>query len=234
MVALIAGKPLVLYTYERARLSELVRDVVIATDDDRVTRALAPFGARTVMTRGDHASGTDRIAEVAANSDADIIVNVQGDEPLIEPHTIDKAIRALLDDETVCMATAKRLITSPEAVDDPNVVKVVCDRRGRALYFSRYPIPYVREEAQKAAGTACHWQHIGLYVYRRGFLLEYASWKPTPLERLEKLEQLRVLEHGYSIAVVETEYECVGVDTREDFDRVATILAGDGKDGQHA
>ena len=233
VIAPLAGKPLVAHTYQRARQVGLVSEVVVATDDERVSRALEPYGIPVVMTRKEHASGTDRIAEVAANCDADIVVNVQGDEPLIDPQTIDETIRPLLDDGDLPMATAMCRITDPAAIHNPNVVKVVCDARGRALYFSRSAIPYVRDEWDWAHGPI-YWEHIGLYVYRREFLLRYASWEPTPLERLEKLEQLRVLEHGYPIAVVETRYERVGVDTPEDLERVRALLAKGTHDGGQA
>ncbi|MBN2310028.1 MAG: 3-deoxy-manno-octulosonate cytidylyltransferase [Candidatus Hydrogenedentes bacterium] len=224
VIAPLAGKPLVAHTYERACRSALVSDVVVATDDHRVVDALAPYGVQVVMTRPDHPSGTDRIAEVAETRRADIIVNVQGDEPLIDPGTIDAAIGPLLEDPELPMGTARRLIAEPETARDPNVVKVVCDGHGRALYFSRSMIPYIREVADRETNPPCYWQHIGLYVYRREFLLEYARWPQTPLERLEKLEQLRVLENGYPIAVVDTEYESIGVDTPADLERVRGII----------
>lgn len=222
IIAPLAGKPLVVHTYERTLQARLVDEVVLATDDARVAAAVAPYGVRVVMTRDDHPSGTDRIAEVAARSEAAIVVNVQGDEPLIDPETIDVAIRPLLDDPSLPMATARRLITDNTLIDDPNLVKVVCDLRGRAIYFSRHAIPYVRDAADGAA--ARHWQHIGLYVYRRDFLLQYAKLPQTPLERLEKLEQLRVLENGFDIAVVETEYESIGVDTPEDLEKARALM----------
>ena len=230
MLTPIAGKPLIWHTYMRTCQATLVTDVIVATDDVRIREALEPFGAKVMMTRDDHSSGTDRIAEVASASDADIIVNVQGDEALIDPHTIDDTIRPLLDDPTVPMATARRLISDPTEVADPSIVKVVCDRRGRALYFSRWPIPAIRDADHlgREGGTPpCHWQHIGIYVFRRDFLMQYAAWEPTPLEGLEKLEQLRVLEHGHAIAVVDTEYQSIGVDTPEDVARVEAILGGD-------
>ena len=165
----------------------------------------------------------DRVAEAVADSNADIVVNIQGDEPLIDPRLIDAAIQPLVDEPAVAMATARRRLQDQRSVEDPNVVKVVCDARGRALYFSRWPIPYVRGQSPNAA-FGCYWQHIGLYVYRREFLLEFARMAPTPLEQLEKLEQLRALENGYPIAVVDTEYASVGVDTPEDLKRVEMLL----------
>jgi 3-deoxy-manno-octulosonate cytidylyltransferase (CMP-KDO synthetase) len=226
IIAPLAGKPLVYHVYERARQAKLVSDVIIATDDDKVVEALRPFHVPVMMTRADHASGTDRIAEVVSARACDIVVNVQGDEPLIDPRTIDAVIEPLLADPTLPMATAKALITNPEMVHNPNVVKVVCDERGRALYFSRAPIPYIRDESTRKKSPPCYFVHIGLYVYRKDFLLQYAQWEPTTLEELERLEQLRVLEHGYPIAVVETQYQSVGVDTPEDLERVSALLAG--------
>jgi 3-deoxy-manno-octulosonate cytidylyltransferase (CMP-KDO synthetase) len=220
----LAGKPLVQHVYERTCLASLVSEAVIATDDKRVVDALKPYGTPTMLTRADHPTGTDRIAEVAAASDADIIVNVQGDEPLIDPQTVNAAIQPLIGQADVPMATVRRLITDQEMVDDPNVVKVVCDQRGRALYFSRYPLPYVRDAAGSDLSAACHWQHIGLYVFRREFLLKYAGMAQTPLEELEKLEQLRVLENGIPIAVVDTEYASIGVDTPDDYKRVCELI----------
>ena len=231
IIAPLFGKPLVWHTYQRACEATLVREALIATDDIIVLEALKPFNVPVIMTRNDHASGTDRIAEVAAARRADIIVNVQGDEPLVDPKTIDAAIRPLLERPEVVMATARRRIADPKAVENPNVVKVVCDQRGDALYFSRWPIPYIRDEADRAAAPACHWQHIGLYVYRRDFLLEYARMPQTPLEKLEKLEQLRVLENGYKIAVVDTEYQAIGVDVPEDLREVEAAMASMRKEG---
>ena len=224
VIAPLAGRPLVVHTYERACRARLVDEVIIATDDARVVEAVEPYGARVVMTRADHPSGTDRLAEVAATLDAGILVNVQGDEPLIDPQAIDATVQPLLDDPELLMATARRRIVEPERVHDPNVVKVVSDQRGRALYFSRSPIPYIRDAADRAGTPACYWQHIGLYVYRRTFVLEYARMAQTPLERLEKLEQLRVLENGLSIAVVDTAYESIGVDTPADLERVRALV----------
>ncbi len=225
MVAQVAGKPVVLHTYERACQAKLVSEAVIALDDDRIAQALDPFGVPYIMTRVDHPSGTDRIAEVAEKTDADIIVNVQGDEPLIDPNTIDRCIQPLLDDPDLPMSTAMCPITDPELIANPNAVKVVCDTRGRALYFSRCPVPFIRDD--KNRGDQCYYLHLGLYVYRRDFLIEYAKWPVTPLEQLESLEQLRALENGYPIAVVKTTYDGVGVDSPEDLELVRAELEAD-------
>ena len=232
VIADLAGKPLVVHVHERARRARTISEAVIATDDARVAEAVAPFGVPVVMTRPDHPSGTDRIAEAALQLDAGIIVNVQGDEPLIDPATIDAAVQPLLDDPDLHMATVRCPIRDPRRVLDPNVVKVVCGRNGRALYFSRSPIPHVRDA--ESSGGACHWQHIGLYVYRREFLLKYAAMAPTPLEQIEKLEQLRVLENGYDIAVVDTEHVCIGVDTPEDLEEARRLFSADQAEGPSA
>ena len=224
VIAPLLGHPLVYHTWLRASKASLVDQVIVATDSLEVATALAPYPIDVVMTRVDHATGTDRIAEVAADLDADIVVNVQGDEPAIDPAVIDGVIQPLLDDPTLQMATARRAIADVKAISDPNVVKVICDSRGRALYFSRLPIPYIRDEADRAASSACYWQHIGLYGYRRDFLLAYTRMPQTPLENLEKLEQLRALENGYDIAVIETNYEVIGVDVPEDLVEVSALL----------
>lgn len=221
----LEGKPLVLHAYERACQARLVDEVLIATDDERVMDAVAAHGARAIMTRRDHATGTDRIAEVAAKHASDIIVNVQGDEAAIDPHTIDAAIVPLLERTEVAMSTARHRLRDWESVRDPNVVKVVCDASGLALYFSRAPIPHIRDEEDRSLQPEIYWKHIGLYVYRRDFLLEFAGMPQTPLEKLEKLEQLRVLENGHKIAVVDTEYEGIGVDVPEDLEKVRCLLA---------
>ncbi len=230
IIAPLEGKPVVYHTYLRVLEAKLVSRVLIATDDERVVDALRPYDVDVVMTRADHACGTDRIAEVAEKSDASIIVNVQGDEPLIVPQTIDDTIRPLLNEPDVVMSTARHRITDEKRINDPNTVKVVCDQLGHAMYFSRLPIPYIRDGADRIQPYECYWQHVGLYAYRRDFLLRYAAMPQTPIETLEKLEQMRVLENGYTIAVVNTEYEGLGVDTPEDLEEVKTILAAMQKD----
>lgn len=225
MIAPLAGKPLVQHTYERAFQAKHVNDVCVAADDARIADALAEFETRVVMTRPDHPSGTDRIAEVVAEIDAEIVVNVQGDEPLIDPEVIDDVVAALQADEQAVMSTAAKRITDPALVADPNAVKVVKDRSGRALYFSRAPIPYLRDPNGGPPGGVEHWYHVGLYAYRRDFLLEYAKMPPSPLEQTEMLEQLRALENGFAIQVVETQHEAIGVDTPDDLERVRALLA---------
>jgi len=192
--------------------------VVIATDDQRIYDAARSFGATVQMTRSDHLSGTDRVAEVASADAAAVVINIQGDEPLIDPEAIDAAALALLDDDDLSMGTLKKRIEDPQEIPNPNVVKVVTDMAGDAIYFSRCPIPYVRD------GSIIHYKHIGLYVYRREFLLGYSELPVGPLERVERLEQLRAIENGHRIRVVETEYDSLGVDTPEDLERVSKLF----------
>jgi 3-deoxy-manno-octulosonate cytidylyltransferase (CMP-KDO synthetase) len=226
-LAEICGKPMVQWVYERSALSELVDQVIVATDDDRIIRAVESFGGRAVLTRSDHLTGTDRLAEVTAGLDAQLIVNVQGDEPLIEPAMIRAAVSPLLADHTIPMGTLKTPLTSLSEYRDPSVVKVVTDRQGFALYFSRAPIPYPRDFTNSLDQ---HWprlataKHVGLYVYRRDFLLRYPTLEPTPLEEQECLEQLRALEHGFRIRVAETALAVQGVDTPADLVRVEAFL----------
>ena len=209
------------HVFERACMARYLTGTMIATDDPRVYEAARSFGAPVRMTRADHPSGTDRVAEIASAESAAIVVNIQGDEPLIDPDAIDAAILPLLHDSEVVMATLKKRIEDPREVADPNVVKVVTDLAGDAIYFSRCPIPFVRDPGARGM----HFKHIGLYVYRRDFLLSYSSLPVGPLERAERLEQLRALENGHPIRVVETEYESLGVDTPQDLARVARLFA---------
>jgi 3-deoxy-manno-octulosonate cytidylyltransferase (CMP-KDO synthetase) len=222
----IAGRPMIEHVYGRAAAARNVDAVIVATDDRRIADAVTRFGGTVRMTRSDHLTGTDRLAEVAAELDCDLVVNVQGDEPLIEPDTIDAAIEPFRDDPALMMSTVCTRILTNEAVADPNVVKVVTDMRGYALYFSRSPIPYVRGTGE---ATIASYKHLGLYVYRREFLHTIASLEPTPLERSESLEQLRVLENGFAIHVIETPHDSIGVDTPEDLERVRRLLTADAR-----
>ena len=208
------------HVWERASQARYLTSVVIATDDPRIRAAAEDFRARVVMTRSDHVSGTDRVAEAASASTAQVVVNIQGDEPMLDPAAIDAAVLGLLDHDDIPMGTLKKRIEDRAEIVDPNVVKVVSDREGNALYFSRSPIPYVRETG---AEPAAHFKHIGLYVYRRDFLLAYSDLPIGPLEQAERLEQLRALENGFKIRVIETEYESLGVDTPEDWHRVSAL-----------
>ena len=219
----IAGRPMVEHVYRRASAARSVDAVIVATDDERIADAVRKFGGEVQMTRATHLTGTDRIAEVAATLDCDLIVNLQGDEPLIEPAAIDEAIEPFRDDAELMMTSLCRRFDRSEDANDADVVKVVMDTQGRALYFSRAPIPFVRAPGA-GLPQAAPYQHIGLYVQRREFLLKIASLDPTPLERAEALEQLRVIEHGFSIRMVETRHESIGVDTPDDLTRVRSLL----------
>jgi 3-deoxy-manno-octulosonate cytidylyltransferase (CMP-KDO synthetase) len=227
-LATFAGKTILQHVYERASAARYLHRVIVATDDERIAGEARRFGAAVRMTRTDHRSGTDRAAEVASAESAELVVNIQGDEPLIDPLAIDAAVLAMLDDPSVPMGTLKRRIDNAEDLHNPNVVKVVTSLRGDALYFSRHPIPYVRQ-----GGEATHFKHIGLYVYRRAFLLSYPSLPVGPLEQAERLEQLRALENGYAIRVVETDYESMGVDTPEDLARLKAIFETVGSSVRH-
>ena len=209
------------HVWERASQARYLTDLVVATDDERIRSAAVEFRARVLMTRADHPTGTDRVAEAASASNAQLIVNIQGDEPLIDPTAIDAAILEMLDHEDAPMGTLKKRIEREREITDPNVVKVVTDARGNAIYFSRSPIPYVRGPGGE---STTYFKHIGLYVYRRDFLLGYSEMPVGPLERAERLEQLRAIENGHKIRVVETEYESLGVDTPEDWDRVSALF----------
>ena len=206
------------HVYERVAQARYLSKIVIATDDDRIYSAARAFGGVVRMTRPDHISGTDRVAEIASAEQAEIIVNIQGDEPLLDPDAIDAAVLAMIEDEDAPMGTLKKRIEDPSEVANPNVVKVVTGMDGNAIYFSRCPIPYARDLA------ASHFKHIGLYMYRRDFLLRYSELPVGPLERAERLEQLRALENGYRIRVVETDYDSLGVDTPEDLERVSALF----------
>src|SRR5262245_51818258 len=231
----IAGKPMILHVVEQVKLCSLVNRVIVATDDGRIFDAVTSAGEEAMMTSPDHRTGTDRLAEVAARLDTEVVVNVQGDEPLIEPATIEVAVAPLLKDDSIVMSTTSEPIESAEDVINPNVVKVVVDAAGFALYFSRNPIPYPRAAVsvhgsiEAALGAQpelfrLYSKHTGMYVYRRDFLLLYSKLPPAPLEQFELLEQLRVLEHGYRIKVVPVAHASVGVDTPEDLERVRRMI----------
>ncbi|MBE6095690.1 MAG: 3-deoxy-manno-octulosonate cytidylyltransferase [Schwartzia succinivorans] len=215
----VAGKPMICRVYDRASQAKTLSGVVVATDDERILRAVEDHGGRAMMTAKDHPTGTDRLAEVAeAYPDVDLIINVQGDEPLIEPSLIDELGRAFDGDAELQMATVMTPMEDEAEQKNPNNVKVVTDKNGCALYFSRSLLPYPRNDA----GTPVY-KHIGIYAYRRDFLLAYAKMAPTPLERTESLEQLRALENGYKIKCIRTNARFVGVDTPEDLAKVNEI-----------
>jgi 3-deoxy-manno-octulosonate cytidylyltransferase (CMP-KDO synthetase) len=217
----ILGKPMIQYVYEAAGRASSLQDVVVATDDERIFNAVQSFGGQAVMTKKDHPSGTDRVAEVAAGRDFDIVANIQGDEPLIDPHMIDECVEALQQSDGAGLSTLMKRV-GEDAYDDPGVVKVVRDIRGRALYFSRSLIPYPRTRTAEFAV----FEHIGIYAYTKECLLRLASLPPTPLEQIEGLEQLRALENGIPIQVAETSCtgELISVDTLADLERVRGLL----------
>jgi len=217
----IDGHPMIEHVYRRAAASPVVSRVIVATDDLRIATTVTAFGGNVRLTRGDHHSATDRLAEVAATLDCDIVVNVQGDEPLLDSRSIAQAV-APFSDPAISMTTLYHRLETPADLTNPNVVKLVVDRGGFAMYFSRAPIPYSRDPR---TGWPPLYRHIGLYAYRRSALLVLAALEPTPLERTESLEQLRALEHGIRIKAVETTYDSIGVDTPEDLEQVRRLLA---------
>ena len=222
-LAEIAGRSMIEHVYRRACQARTLSGVWVATDDPRIQEAVLAFGGRVVMTRDDHASGTDRIAEAAQGLEADVVVNVQGDEPLLDPREIDAVVEPFRLSPGLEMATLASPIHDPRDVADPGVVKVVTDRHGFALYFSRLPIPCYRSGPEGP-----RLKHIGLYAYARDFLFRYAGMPPSSLEQAEALEQLRVLEAGHRIMVVRTEHDAVSVDTPDDLERVRALFAEKG------
>jgi 3-deoxy-manno-octulosonate cytidylyltransferase (CMP-KDO synthetase) len=238
VLAPIAGKPMVQHVYERAKQAGCLSDVLVATDDERVRRAVEAFGGRVEMTSPYHASGTDRVAEVAARVDCDVVVNIQGDEPLLPPQVIEAVVAPFMTESHLRMATVATVIATLREHLDESVVKVVIDSRGYALYFSRAPIPFFRldrpspwvQETRRQHPDSELWplKHIGLYAYRKQDLLWFAGLKPSPLEQTERLEQLRALENGCPIRVVTVDYSPISVDTPEDLERVRHIMEGSG------
>ena len=218
----LAGKPMIQRVYERAKLAQRVNQVIVATDDERIVKAVELFGGEARMTRADHRTGTERVAEVAAHVEGDVFVNVQGDEPLLDPAAVDAAVNALLEDPPAAIATVATPVKTPADIMDPNVVKTVLDFDGNALYFSRAPIPWVRDTANKV--HARHLKHLGLYVFQREALLEYPTLPQGELERIEQLEQLRWMENGWKIRVAEVEHDAVSVDVPEDVARIEKLL----------
>ena len=223
-LALLRGKPMIQHVYEQTCQVRGLTQVVVATDDRRIAEAVRSIGGHVAMTRADHPTGTDRLAEVAQGLTADIIVNVQGDLPFFPPSLVEDAVAALQAAPEAAMATSKTPIYEHEEWRNPNVVKVVTDQRGFALYFSRSPIPFYRSQRADAQQMILGYRHIGLYVYRRDFLLTFTQLAPTPLEEAEKLEQLRALESGYRIQVTQTQRPTVEVDTPQDLRRAEEIL----------
>jgi 3-deoxy-manno-octulosonate cytidylyltransferase (CMP-KDO synthetase) len=218
----ILGWPMIRHVYENSARSKLLDDLIVATDDARVLEAVEAFGGKAALTSREHSTGTDRVAEVVRSLDVDVVVNIQGDEPFVVAGMLDEVVAPLLEDPDLPMCTSMHEVTNPEDFDNPDVVKVVLDLRGDALYFSRSLIPH-----RRAATPRRVFEHIGIYAFRKEFLLTFAGLVPTPLETLESLEQLRALEHGYRIRVVETAqpYVALSVDTPEDLERARRLAA---------
>ena len=228
-LALIAGKPMIQHVVERAMQVSLLARVVVATDDERIAAAVAAFGGEAVLTRSDHVSGTDRLAEAAdllGLAEHDVVVNIQGDQPLFPPEVVEQVARPLLDDPALPMSTLIYKIIRPEEITDPNHVKTVFDRNGNALYFSRSPIPFQRNPEEPVSPT--YYKHLGFYAYRKGFLRTFVSLPEGEWERFEKLEQLRALEYGHRIRVVPTEHDSIEVDTPQDALRVEAMIRSNG------
>lgn len=219
----ICGHTMIEWVYKRTKLSNL-DEVVVATDDERIYGEVERFGGKAILTSKEHENGTSRIAEVCTKyEDYDVIVNVQGDEPLIEPEMINSIINSFKEDDTISMSTLKYKIDTMEEIENPNYVKVITDKKGYALYFSRSVIPYPRK-----LDIQNYYKHVGIYGYKRDFVVEYAKMEPTPLELSESLEQLRALENGYRIKVIETPYKIIGVDTQEELEKVREYIKENG------
>jgi 3-deoxy-manno-octulosonate cytidylyltransferase (CMP-KDO synthetase) len=218
----LAGKPMIQRVYERAKMAKRADRIIVATDDDRIITAVQAFGGEARMTRPEHRTGTERVAEVAAHTDGQVFVNVQGDEPLLNPEVVDVAISALLEDSATSVASVATPIKNPADILDPNIVKTVLDFDENALYFSRAPIPWLRDAAAKM--EVRHLKHLGLYVFQRDALLEYPTLPQGTLERIEQLEQLRWLENGWKIRIAEVDHDSVSVDVPEDIPKIEKLL----------
>jgi len=221
VLADINGKPMIQHVWERAKQAKLLDDLIVACDDERIYKTVKEFGGNAIFTAKGHASGTDRITEIANPLDVKIVVNIQADEPMLHPSIIDSVVESLRMDEALSVATVIKKIEHPEEIHDPNVVKVVIDKNNFALYFSRLPIPFVRDEQNQ---EMVYYKHLGLYGYTKDFLFIYKNLPQSRLEKLEKLEQLRILENGYRIKVVETKFETYGVDTPQDLLKVRKMV----------
>jgi len=227
-LAKISGKPMIQHVYERALKVPLLSRVAVATDDERIAEGVRSFGGEVVMTRSDHVSGTDRLAEAATIMnipEQDVVVNIQGDQPLFDAEVVEQVARPLLDDPALPMSTLIYKIIRKEEIHDPNHVKTVFDKHGKALYFSRSPIPFQRNPDEPVPPT--YYKHLGFYAYRKGFLLTFVSLPEGEWERFEKLEQLRALEYGYAIQVVLTDHDSIEVDTPKDLERVEEFIRGE-------
>ncbi len=235
VLADINGKSMVQYVWERVKQAQNIDDVIVAVDKERVFKAVESFGGRAVMTSPEHPSGTDRLAEAVKDVDVDVVINIQADEPLVQPSMIDELAQVFEYEKNVQMATLIKRIHEKEEIANPNIVKVVVDRKGFALYFSRSPIPYLRRDGEETISSgeelddasARYFKHIGLYAYTKDFLRVFTNLPKSTLEDEEKLEQLRVLEHGYKIRTIETRYDTIGVDTPDDLEKVKAILNGE-------
>jgi len=225
----ILGKPMIQHVWERAKQAKALDELIIACDDELVANTARDFGANVVMTSKEHTCGTDRIAEVVNPLDVKIVINIQADEPLIHPMMINSVARALLEDRNLSMATLMKKIEDPLLIDDPHTVKVVVDKNNFALYFSRSPIPYRAHNSE--VQTPDYFKHIGLYGYTKDFLFTYKNLPASGLEKIEKLEQLRVLEEGFPIKVIETNFDTIGVDTPEDLEKVKIYLEKEKQNG---
>jgi 3-deoxy-manno-octulosonate cytidylyltransferase (CMP-KDO synthetase) len=221
VLANISGQTMLQWIWEGAKKAHLLQDLIIATDDERVIRAIETFGGKAVLTSKDHLSGTDRICEIVNPLDVKIVINIQGDEPLVEPDMIDDLASLLIEDPSIQIATLKHRIEDSAELNDPNIVKVVTDKDGFALYFSRSFIPYFSEPQRTTHNV---YKHIGMYAYTKDFLFTFANLLPSSLEKAESLEQLRVLEHGYKIKVIETRHDSISVDTPRDLEKVKEKL----------
>jgi 3-deoxy-manno-octulosonate cytidylyltransferase (CMP-KDO synthetase) len=221
-LVLLAGKPMIQRVYARAKLARRAHQVIVATDDERILKVVEGFGGEARMTRSEHRTGTERVAEVAAHVAGDVFVNVQGDEPLLDPEAVDIAVASLLEEPQASISTVATPVKTPADIMDPNVVKTVLDFDGNAIYFSRAPIPWVRDTASKI--QVRHLKHLGLYVFQREALLEYPTLPQGELERIEQLEQLRWMENGWKIRVAEVPLDAVSVDVPEDVARVEKLL----------
>lgn len=221
VLAELCGKPMIQWVWEAAKKAKILDEIIVACDDKRVEEAVVSFGGRAAFTAKEHPSGTDRICEVVNPLEVKVVVNIQADEPLIDPVMIENVARPLLDDPTLNMTTLMKEIDNPQEIIDPNVVKVLTDKNGFSLYFSRAAIPYQRDKSVEAT----YYKHIGLYAYTKDFLFIFKNLPESSLERIEKLEQLRVLEEGFRIKVIETKVSTVGVDTPEDLERVEKTLS---------
>jgi 3-deoxy-manno-octulosonate cytidylyltransferase (CMP-KDO synthetase) len=220
----ILGKPMIQYVYENAKKAEILDEVIVATDDERIMKVVKSFSGKVVKTSPDHKSGTDRIAEVARDLDCEVVVNIQGDQPLISPKAIEDVVSPFFKNESLEIVTLKYPIKDKEEIIDPNIVKVVTDKDDYALYFSRSPIPYYNNTEK--GSLELFFKHIGIYAYRRDFLLRFINLAQSSLEIKERLEQLRILENGYQILVVLTDYDSISVDTKKDLIKVKERLEG--------